>query len=170
MSEEAERNFISRGKGKWSQAGVPHKGWQCIDVEDLGAPNAVCEMCESQEIRYVHYMEHRDYQNVLGAGCVCAGHMEDDYVGARKRERALKNASLRRVNWLKRKWRKSAKGNPYLNTDGYNVVVFRVGNKWSGAVTDRESGVRTKLNQKCENMDEAKLAAFGVMLRLKEDG
>lgn len=47
--------------GKWSMPGVPHKGWTCIDIEDLGAPDAVCEMCERQDIRYVHAMEHPDY-------------------------------------------------------------------------------------------------------------
>jgi hypothetical protein len=40
--------------GKWSQAGVPHRGWSCVGVEDLGAPEATCEMCETQKIRYVH--------------------------------------------------------------------------------------------------------------------
>jgi hypothetical protein len=24
--------------GKWAQAGVPHKGWVCQDIEDAGAP------------------------------------------------------------------------------------------------------------------------------------
>ena len=43
--------------GKWSQIGVPHRGWTCVSVDDLGAPDAVCEMCETQAIRYVHHME-----------------------------------------------------------------------------------------------------------------
>ena len=45
----------TRGTGKWSQAGVPHKGWIWVDIEDLGEPSATCEMCETQEIRYVQY-------------------------------------------------------------------------------------------------------------------
>ena len=51
--------------GKWSQVGVPHKGWICVSVDDLGAPDAVCEMCETREIRYVHHMEHPDYSDSL---------------------------------------------------------------------------------------------------------
>ena len=27
--------------GKWIQPGVPHKGWVCVDIEDLGAPGRV---------------------------------------------------------------------------------------------------------------------------------
>ncbi|MQT13074.1 hypothetical protein [Segnochrobactrum spirostomi] len=62
--------------GKWSMPGVPHKGWTCIDIEDLGAPDAVCEMCERQDIRYVPAMQHADYPEILHCGCICAGHME----------------------------------------------------------------------------------------------
>lgn len=40
--------------GKWSQQGVPKKGWTCIGFEDLGEPSTQCEMCENQDIRYVH--------------------------------------------------------------------------------------------------------------------
>ena len=50
-----------------------------MSVDDLEAPDAVCEMCETQEIRYVHHMQHPDYPGVLGVGCVCAEHMEEDY-------------------------------------------------------------------------------------------
>ena len=48
--------------GKWSRVGVPHKGWTCVNVEDLGEPEAVCEMCEIQQIRYVHWMEHQTFR------------------------------------------------------------------------------------------------------------
>lgn len=89
--------------GKWVQPGVPHKGWTCVDLDDLGVPDAVCEMCETQEIRYVHYMQHRDYPAVLGVGCVCAEYMEQDYEAPRQRERNLVNAARRRERWLKRR-------------------------------------------------------------------
>ena len=45
--------------GKWNQSRVPHKGWSCVGFEDLGEPSTICEMCEHQEIRYVHTMRHR---------------------------------------------------------------------------------------------------------------
>jgi len=66
-------------------------------MEDLEEPSMVCEMCEIQEIRYVHYMEHPDYPDVLGVGCICAGYMEADYEGARRREQSLKSNGRRRT-------------------------------------------------------------------------
>ncbi len=115
--------------GKWSKEGVPHKGWVCFDIEDLGDPLQTCEMCEVQTIRYVHYMEHSDYDENLEVGCVCAGHMEEDYEQAKAREQKLKNAVQRRKNWLKRKWKISDKGNDYININSLNIVIF---NKYKG--------------------------------------
>jgi hypothetical protein len=129
----------SRQTGKWSQPGVPHKGWICIDIEDLREPSTTCEMCETQEIRYVHHMQHPRYPDVLGCGCVCAGHMESDYEGARQREKVLRNASARRRKWLTRDWRVSRNGNPFLNADGYNVVVYPAGQGWGFRVGNRST-------------------------------
>jgi hypothetical protein len=39
--------------GKWSQLGVPHRGWHCVDVEDLGEPSQLCQMCEGVDVRYI---------------------------------------------------------------------------------------------------------------------
>ena len=69
--------------GKWSQVGVPHERWTCVSVEDLVAPDAICEMCETKEIRYVHHMEHPDYWESLSVGCICAANMENDYEAPR---------------------------------------------------------------------------------------
>jgi hypothetical protein len=77
------------GTGKWSRAGVPHKGWRCEDVEDLERDRAICEMCEVAEVRYVHTMVHASWGR-LRVGCVCAGNMEGDYVGAVAREAAVR--------------------------------------------------------------------------------
>ena len=51
--------------GKWSQQGVPKKGWTCIGFEELGKLSTQCEMCEIQDIRYVHQMQHPDYPHIL---------------------------------------------------------------------------------------------------------
>ena len=107
----------------WKRGHVPHSGWTCIGVEDLGAPVGICEMCGYQIIRYAHHMEHPKYGN-LRAGCVCAGRMEEDMAGARRREAELKNRQARRVNFLNRKWKCSKKGNEYLEIDGHIVVLY----------------------------------------------
>ncbi|MGB0682762.1 MAG: hypothetical protein ACPGOV_08640 [Magnetovibrionaceae bacterium] len=159
----------SRPFGKWSDLGVPQKGWRCTMVEDLGEPSAICEMCEHQEIRYVHHMEHPEYPHALEVGCVCAEKMEQDKVGPRKRENALKNTAKRRSNWLKRKWRTSAKGNAYLNTDGMNIVVFpEAGGLWSARIMERRSGLSESSRKRYASADAAKIAAFEAMVFLKE--
>jgi hypothetical protein len=94
------------GNGKWCWPNVPHKGWTCTDVYDLGGDYlGICEMCETQEIRYVHVMTHPDYDGELGCGCVCAGNMEENLTGAQEREKKLKLRSPERIeianSWLK---------------------------------------------------------------------
>jgi hypothetical protein len=112
------------GAGLWRAAGVPHRGWCCIDMEDLGDEREVCEMCQIMEIRYVHVMEHKDYpQGPLRCGCVCAGHMEMDRAGARKREGALKGRMRRRETWMAKPWRTSAKGNAFKRVRGCVAIV-----------------------------------------------
>lgn len=37
--------------GLWREPGVPHKDWTCVDIEDLGEPDHICEMCKVQEVR-----------------------------------------------------------------------------------------------------------------------
>jgi hypothetical protein len=38
--------------GKWLQPGVPKKSYSFTgDIEDLGAPDGICEICETQQIR-----------------------------------------------------------------------------------------------------------------------
>ena len=104
MSEE---KAIATGNGKWAQPGVPHRGWQCVDWCDLREDDPdteleTCEMCESQEIRFVHNMRHREYPTDLRCGCVCARHMEQNYEGARRREKSMRSRAARRSHFPKR--------------------------------------------------------------------
>ena len=153
--------------GKWSQAGVPKKGWTCADIEDLGDQSGQCEMCENQDIRYVQHMEHPDYKGTLGCGCVCAGKMAEDYHAARSRETDMKNAAQRRKRWLSRKWLKSQIGNHYIKTDGFHIVVFPKNSQWSGTITKITSGIKTTARKEYSSQDAAKLAAFNGMIWLK---
>ena len=69
----------SRGRGKWQQPGVPHKGWHCVEVTDLGDDRTTCEMCECVEIRHVYHMSHPRHPGSLGVGSFCAENMEKEY-------------------------------------------------------------------------------------------
>jgi hypothetical protein len=154
--------------GKWSQAGVPQKGWSCIGVEDIGSPDAICEMCEVQPIRYLHTMTHPNYATDLDVGCVCAERMEDDYVRPRLRQKAVQSAARRKKRWLTRDWKISARGNSYINTDGFNITIYadRSGG-WSGRIEERRTGHFVASKKRYATEDSPKLAAFDGMVFLK---
>jgi hypothetical protein len=159
-------------RGKWSMAGVPHKGWICVDVDDLGEPSETCAMCESTDIRYVHYMKHPDYPHTLGVGCVCAEHMEGDYVAPRAREEHLRKRARRRVKWEEREWKISSRGNPYMNTEGYNLTVFERGSgrhrHWVVRVTNRTTDETRQGKGKYSSAEEAKGASLDALIWAKE--
>jgi hypothetical protein len=159
---------MSEGTGKWRVPGVPHKGWQCVDIKDLNRRAAVCEMCESITIRYVHYMKHPDYGKTLGCGCICAGHMEEDLAGARQREKSFKARLSRRAKWLHRVWQISRNGNEYINVNGINVVVYRRGQTWGARFIDKITGYKRFLEQPYVSANEAKLAAFDAVTEYSE--
>lgn len=161
-----EEELVSRRRGKWSASGVPHKGWQCVDVEDLGEPQAECEMCESQVIRYVHHMEHPFYPDELAVGCVCAGHMEEDLAGARKREATMRNRASKRARWLTRAWRRSAKGNPTLKADGFRITVYPRGGGFGATVAAVDDSAVHHARRNYSTSNRAKLAAFDLITRL----
>ena len=157
---------IGLDRGKWSQEGVPHKGWECVEIEDLGSQDATCEMCESQQIRYAHHMEHPDYPETLIVGCVCAGHMEQDLVGAKRRDKKMRARARTRTNWLKRKWKVSQKGNPWISANGYRVVIRRKQNRWTATIAATDDSYVHHLRRTFQTSDHAKLAAFDLVTSL----
>ena len=70
--------------------------------------------------------------------------------------------------WLNRAWKTSANGNPYLNSDGFNIVLYIRGNQWSGIITNRETGEELHARRRYATLDKAKLAAFDGMIFLKQ--
>ncbi|MEQ9447480.1 MAG: hypothetical protein RLN70_01065, partial [Rhodospirillaceae bacterium] len=87
---------------------------------------------------------------------------------AKSREREIKNSVRRRSKWLSRKWRTSARGNPFLNTNGFNIVLYKHGSSWSGIITDRETGEELRAQRRYSTLDKAKLAAFDAMTFIKQ--
>ena len=142
----------------WDAPDVPRTAWTCLRVIDLGrGGDHVCEVCGQCDIRYVHTMLHDSYATTFDVGCVCAGRMSGDLDGARLREKTLRNKASRRSYWLSRHWRTSYKGNAYLNTDGFILVVFesvRNLGKWSYGIGGNFS------HHTFNSEDEAKLALF----------
>ena len=120
--------------GKWGDPDFPKRDWVCVDVEDLGDVDAVCQMCEVKEIRYVHAMEHPDGYR-LGAGCVCAGKMEGLPDAPVRRERSLRNREKRLANWMRNTWKVHPSGTQSRNKNGCRCVLIpKPGGLWSGLV------------------------------------
>lgn len=160
---DSESKFIAGGRGKWSQAGVPHRGWSCVDIEDLGEPTKTCGMCESQIIRYVHFMEHPDYPDVLEAGCVCAGHMEENVAAAKDREDRVKSRTGKRKRWLSRKWKTSRRGNRWIAADGFRVTIYEKGLSWGATVAAEDNSLVRHSRKQYSTPEQAKLAAFDLI-------
>lgn len=147
--------------GKWSVAGVPHKGWSCVEMDDLGSPTCTCEMCEIATVRYVHVMRHPEYPLELRCGCVCAGRMEEDKKGAKEREGRMRNRENRRASWPDRKaWSISGKGNHSISIAGYDTTVFKKGGGWRVVINIHSSASKKFLLRTYPTIRDAKLAAF----------
>lgn len=118
---------------KWNLVGIPHKGWNLLDVIDIREDGQSedetdyesCMMCGNEKIRYVHIVEHEEVAENYRVGRICAEKMTNDYLNPKKREAELRNKSGRRANWLKRKWKISSKGGHSIKIDGNSVGIFQ---------------------------------------------
>lgn len=156
--------------GLWNQPGVPHRGWAFLYMDDLDDAIHVCEMCRAARVRYVHYMRHPEHPKPLAVGCVCAGHMEQDYEGAREREKEFISRMQRRAKWLTRRWRESGKHNEFLNAYGFNVVVFPKSAGWAYRFQKRDDYETPPPHfspRLYPTRDEAKLAAFDALEEMR---
>jgi hypothetical protein len=158
-----EATLIKNGRGKWGQPGVPHKDWICIEIEDLGEPSRICEMCEHQEIRYVHYMKHVAYPAILKCGCICAGNMEGNLNAASVRDSMMRSRATKRARWLSRKWKLSFKGNPWITIDGYHITIFKKGLGWGASIRAITSDHVIFAQRIFVTSDGAKLSAFDMI-------
>lgn len=160
----------------WDIKGIPHKGWICIGMIDLGEDAddmnfetrraelyEECEMCNQEGIRYVHIMEHPQYDRQLRVGCVCAEKMENDYFAPRDRENALKNRHSRKMNFLKRDWQYRTNGNLVLKYKGRYITIMQSKYNQSeyGVAYDNDYVWRYQ-GSKIRDIRTAKLVAFEI--------
>lgn len=150
----------------WKEKDIPHKGWYCHDVIDLGYGNySSCEMCGNERIRFVHTMKHpyRIDNPVLEVGCVCAEKMTDDYVKPKEREKALRNKSKRKETWMKKSWPMSRKGNYYLNHNGDIIIIFETRERLFGILVNKHFS-----SKRFTSYLDAKEEAFEFYNQIKE--
>lgn len=135
------REKLANAKNHWNDPDFPKTRWSCTGVTDLGAPEGICEMCGYQIIRYVHHMYHMESGRSLDCGCICAGKLEGDINKARKREAAFKNKQQRKINFKKKKWKKSARGHEYIKFKNHLIVLFHFmnSNKWKFSIDNKFS-------------------------------
>ncbi len=135
------REKLANAKNHWNAPDFPKTSWSCTGVTDLGAPEGICEMCGYQIIRYVHHMYHTESGRSLDCGCICAGKLEGDINKARKREAAFKNKQQRKINFKKKKWKKSARGHEYSKFKNHLIVLFHLmnSNKWKFSIDNKFS-------------------------------
>ena len=150
-----EPDGVSEGKEEnlWKRDDVPHEGWECTGIIDLGEPVGVCRMCGHQIIRYVHIMRHPDYHRTIGAGCICAGRMEGDIERAKQRENDFKNRQNRLETFLSLPRKRSRNGHEYVKYKGEIITLledkFKKGhwktafrNKYSAPFATKEEALR----------------------------
>jgi len=159
--------------GRWNTKGLPHKGWSCVGMEDLGSADGQCEMCGKEEIRYVHFMEHPDVEGTVSAGCICAEKMEDEYgherSRARRREAKLRSAAGRRARWPDLQgWRRSQKGNVHIKKDGRHVVIFARASRFKFVIEGADGSTYFSPRSYADVL-EAKLAAFDAFTYQQAD-
>ena len=119
-------NTVDEGEENlWKRDDVPHEGWTCEAIYDLGEPVGICRMCGHQIIRYVHVMRHPAYPRAIGAGCVCAGRMEGDVERAKERENAFKNRQSRLETFLRLPLKRSKNGNEYVKYKNEIITILR---------------------------------------------
>ena len=157
--------------GKWALPDnkIPKTGWKCYQIEDLGDLDFVCEMCEYQPIRYLHYLKHEDYPIPLIAGCICTGELTEDIKSAKEREKFLKRIASRRKNWLGLKsWKFSRNNYLKMTVKGaFTIGVFPKGRGYRAYISDGASG-EVRFGKLIHPTEEAaQLALFDKLVKLE---
>jgi hypothetical protein len=158
----------------WDTPNMPHKGWICIGMVDLGEfvePGDIeyerCEMCGKEKIRYVHIMKHESYGTVR-VGRVCASKMEDDYKNPEQRDDECKNRAARRSNFLKRDWNRRSNGNYTLRYKGDNITIVKSKFGPGYGVVFKGKYIWEYKGRKQMDFNTAKRAAFDLFDSLHE--
>ena len=149
---------------QWNKSGYPHKGWNWESVTDLEEATHVCEMCDKENIRYVHTMRHSVENISIDVGCICAEKLSEDYTGLYKeREKKLRGIAQRKKSFLSRKWKHNLKKNSwFLDIDGITVTIFPdkfTPGKWKYVFNNKFSDL------KFDTVESAQLAAFDAFFK-----
>jgi hypothetical protein len=162
----------SCGTGRWCEPGVPHSGWECVLVEELGDLTA-CDMCQAAQIRYGHHMQHDDFDLTLVCCCACAEHMCEEYDGKEAEGEARADAA-RKKSLQMIVWRTASSGNSvYCRADEFVAIVFWRFRGYSSddtygiCVKDTKAG-RQRVVTNLNNEAEARAKAISLIEEMRE--
>jgi len=148
----------------FEKSDIPQSGWLCCNMEDLGKPVHVCEMCGKEGVRYVHVMEHHEHSDKLRVGCVCAEKMENDAVNPKQREAKMKSRSRRLSSFLRLDWKMSDNGNLTMMHKDMRITIMK--SKFRddrfGIALDGEFIWKHKSQDIC-SIEAAKVVAFDLL-------
>jgi DNA helicase-2/ATP-dependent DNA helicase PcrA len=80
-----------------------------IRKEDLSYIESLVDPGNKLDHSSTNIMRHHDYSGTIRAGCICTGRMEGNSEKASQREHEFKNLQNRRMNFIKREWKKAKK-------------------------------------------------------------
>ena len=158
----------------WKQQGIPHKGWQLIDVIDVREDGQSeceteyesCMMCGNEKIRYVHIVHHPEIIEEYRVGCICAEKMTNDYSNPRQKENELRNRTNRLLTWTKKTWKINKNDNYYIKLDEHLLLIYRDKKSLKYKIKIGE----TFGSKSFETLDRAKVAAFKGVEYFKTKG
>lgn len=158
----------------WKQQGIPHKGWQLLDVIDARYDGhkasetnyEICMMCGREKIRFVHIVKHSDMNEEFRVGCNCAEKMTEDYTNPEKRERELRNRANRIKKWSTTDWTKSRNGTYFMEFEEHLLLIFK--SKDQNKFKAKIGG--TFGRKLFDSLEEAKTAIFLGIEYLKRNG
>ncbi len=157
--------YLAKCRRTLWELGAPLNGWRCIRVSDHESDDFTCELCGCTRVRYVHVMEHPHFPQTLSTGCICAGIMEEDILGAKRREREVRRRSQRKANYLKKEWVEASEKRWELRYKHRELVIdtdtFR-GRAYYRLMIDGE-GYHWKDNARMESFLAAQHLAFDLM-------
>lgn len=157
--------YIAKCRRTLWELGAPLTGWRCVRVSDHESDDFTCELCGCTRVRYVHVMEHPEFSQMLSTGCICAGIMEEDILGAKEREREVRRRSQRKSNFLKKEWVEASEKRWVLRYKHRKLVIdtdsFR-GREYYRLEIDGE-GYHWKDNARMTSFLVAQHFAFDIM-------
>jgi hypothetical protein len=157
--------YLAKCRRTLMELGAPFNGWRCVKIIVCETNDFTCELCGCTRVRYVHLMEHFGFPLKLSTGCICAGLLEDDILGAKKREREARCRYQRKTNYLKKEWSATSEKRWELRYKHRKLLIdtdsFR-GREYYRLEIDGE-GYHWKDNRRMESFLDTQHYAFDLM-------